>query len=358
MDSLRRFRSPACIISFGLLLAACGSSSSSTTTTVPSTTTFRVDVAAVKGVNPGATGVAQPAPGHLSNVAISYISFSSNPFFVPIQVGVSAAGALLKSRGVTVNYVDAGSGITIPEVVSAIEGSVADGSKAIGVIPLAAGACPAIAAAVKAGVAVATAVSEGACSEASGSLFYVGANDLQQGVMGAQAMAQAIQCTGQVGIITDTATNTGVHQRTVGFVNEMQKICPKVDIVGTVYNTDSTSAAYTQAENYMTAYPNLRGIFQASGGDAGAGSAIKAAGKSGQVAMIGYDFVPENVTLLREGAITALIGQDPFQEGYNTVVDLFNYLLTKKVPKPYHQYVTIQVMTHSNIASVMKTQQG
>jgi ABC-type sugar transport system substrate-binding protein len=333
-----------------MFLASSGTSSAATP--------FRVDVSAVKGVNPGATGVAVPVAGKLNNVTISYISFSSNPFFVPIQVGVNAAEAKLKAHGANVSFIDAGSGITIPEVVSAMQGAVVNGSKAIGVIPLAVGACPAIAAAVKAGVAVATAVSEGACSHASGSLFYVGANDLTQGVLGAKAMAQAIDCTGQVGVITDTAENSGVNQRTIGFAQEMHKICPKVKIVGTVYNTDSTTMAYTQAQNFMTAYPQLRGIFQASGGDAGAGSAIKAANKSGRVAMIGYDFVPQVVTLLKQGAITALIGQDPFQEGYNTVVDLFNYLVTKHVPQPYHQYVTIQVMTRSNVSAVLKTQAG
>ena len=50
------------------------------------------------------------------------------------------------------------------------------------------------------------------------------------------------------------------------------------------------------------------------------------AGRSGEVAVVSYDFVPETVDLVREGTIVATSGQDPFGAAYNTAALLFNHL--------------------------------
>lgn len=62
--------------------------------------------------------------------------------------------------------------------------------------------------------------------------------------------------------------------------------------------------------------PGLKGIYAPQVYlAAGAGSEVLHSGNKGKIAVIGYDAEPEEVTLLKEGVIQALVAQRPALEG-------------------------------------------
>ena len=114
-------------------------------------------------------------------------------------------------------------------------------------------------------------------------------------------------------------------------------------------NTDKGDVAYTQAQDFMTANPDLAGIYVTAGGPFGAAAAVEDAGKTGQVKVISFDFVDETMEFVKKGVISATIGQGPFAQGHDPAVRLFNYLVTGKAPECGRLLTEAALVTKDNI---------
>lgn len=66
------------------------------------------------------------------------------------------------------------------------------------------------------------------------------------------------------------------------------------------------------------------------------------------VRLIGYDLIPENLPYLEDGLIDFLISQKPYEQGYEAVSTLMNFLVLKRQPKQI-QTLPIDILTHENI---------
>lgn len=66
------------------------------------------------------------------------------------------------------------------------------------------------------------------------------------------------------------------------------------------------------------------------------------------VNVIGYDLLERNVSLLKEGKISFLIGQRPEEQTYRAVKKLFDFLSLKKVPEKM-EYLPVDIVTSENV---------
>jgi LacI family transcriptional regulator len=74
---------------------------------------------------------------------------------------------------------------------------------------------------------------------------------------------------------------------------------------------------------------------------------------SNEVKVIGYDLLPENIRLLKEGHISFLLAQRPEEQGYKGIMTLFNHLVMKlKMDK--ENYLPIDILTRENIDYYLK----
>jgi ribose transport system substrate-binding protein len=66
----------------------------------------------------------------------------------------------------------------------------------------------------------------------------------------------------------------------------------------------------------MTSHPQVKALFGAAETNAeGAAQALSSLGATGKVTVVGYDADPSAVSLLKTGAISALVIQQPAREG-------------------------------------------
>ncbi|MBI5667417.1 MAG: sugar ABC transporter substrate-binding protein [Chloroflexi bacterium] len=207
---------------------------------------------------------------------------------------------------------------------------MAQGYDAIATIAGDAGVAPFIDAAVEAGIPVATFNSE--TDAENKRLFFVGADLYLQGQTAARAMADAIGGEGKVAIITGFFAVEAHELRRTGFVDTLAAEFPNIEIVGEVENTDQGDIAFTQAQDFMAANPDLKGIYVTAGGPFGAAAAVEDAGKTGEVQVVSFDFVDETMEYVQKGVIYATIGQNPYAQGHDPAVRLFNYLVAGEVP--------------------------
>jgi ribose transport system substrate-binding protein len=282
-------------------------------------------------------------------IRILVIGLENNPFWIPVKEGAMVAKKELESHNTVVDWVIPGDQHTTDVFGNAIEAGIAQEYDAIATIAGEEGIVPFINKAVDAGIPVATFNSETA--KENKRLCFVGANSYLQGEACAKAMIEALGPDGgKVAIITGFFAVEAHELRRKGFIEYCAKHAPDIEIVGEVENTDKADIAYTQAQDFMNSIPDLGGIYVTAGGPFGAGRAVEDAGKSGKIKIICYDFVDETMELIKKGAIYGTVGQDPFAQGHDPVIRLFNYLVGGVAPQAGLLYTRADVVTKENMA--------
>ena len=278
---------------------------------------------------------------------IAVLGLENNPFWIPVKDGAMKAAEELKAHNVTVDWIVPGDNHTAEIFGKGMEGAMAQEYDAIATIAGDAGMAPYIDKAAEAGVPVATFNSETAAPNKR--LFFVGADLYKQGEAAGKAMAEAIGGKGKVGIITGFFAVEAHELRRQGFEDYLKANNPDIQIVGAVENNDKGDVAYTQAQDFMTANPDLAGIYVTAGGPFGAAKAVEDAGNTGKVKVISFDFVDETMEFVKKGVISATIGQGPFAQGHDPAVRLFNYLVTGKAPECGRLLTEAALVTKDNI---------
>jgi ribose transport system substrate-binding protein len=138
--------------------------------------------------------------------------------------------------------------------------------------------------------------------------------------LAADALAKAVGPKGgKVAIVAFHAGSQTNDQRVNGFLKRLKKH-PKLKLVSTQYSENDYNQALTVTENILTANPDLKGIFAANeASDVGAVEAIRMAHKIGKVKVVGWDTSPDEVEGVTDGAVYALVTQDPFKMGVDGV---------------------------------------
>ena len=293
--------------------------------------------------------VAKKAPKPMK---IAVLGLENNPFWIPVKEGTMKAAKELAPLGCTVDWINAGAQHTTDVFGPAIEAAMAQDYDAIATIAGDSGIVNYINRAVDAGIPVATFNSETATVNKR--LFFVGADLYQQGLTAGKRMAEVLKGKGKVAIITGLFAVEAHELRRKGFEDELAKEAPGITIVGRVENNDKADTAYGQAQDFMTANPDLSAIYVTAGGPFGAAKAVQDAGKAGKVKIVSYDFVDETMAFVKSGVITGTLGQDPFAQGHDPAIRLYNYLVGGVVPPAGRLLTKADFVTKDNISKFYK----
>jgi LacI family transcriptional regulator len=135
-----------------------------------------------------------------------------------------------------------------------------------------------------------------------------------------------------------------IHQRIKGFLSYWS-------LQGSVYRTevrtcedmDHRETRETFLQTLLKDIPSPRGIFVANASVHAVAEMVNRRNTE-HIPIIGYDLVPDNERLLREGLIDVLISQRPEYQGYQAVYQLYRYVVLQqdihpKIPVPIHIYM-------------------
>jgi len=205
---------------------------------------------------------------------------------------------------------------------------------------------PTIQKAVDAGIPVIT-IDSGVKSDLP--LSFVATDNIAGAKAGAALLAELIGGAGEVAQVTIIPGAATSEMRQEGFEAGIADY-PDIKIVGTQHSNSDVAKAMDVTRDMLTANPDLKGIFGASeAGVIGAAQALKAAGKAGEVKLVGFDASDEQVNLLKEGAVDGLVVQSPFRMGYDGVSAALDAIAGKEVPKRIDTGVTL--VTPENVDS-------
>ena len=190
-------------------------------------------------------------------------------------------------------------------------------------------------------------------------LFYVGADAYLEGRICGEMMGQALAGQGQVVAIIGSFWMTSHTLRLKGFESALREKYPAVQIIETVENHNNLEKCHDLTLEVLKRYPHLAGIYVADGGSPfGAARALVEMGRAGRVKLVGHDLVDETMQYLAQGIVTITIGQDPFAQGHDPVIHLFNHLVTGWNPPVPRLLTSMDVVTSENYQQFWQAGRG
>lgn len=83
----------------------------------------------------------------------------------------------------------------------------------------------------------------------------------------------------------------------------------------------------------------------------GAVKAVQELNLEGKTKIICFDYDDNIISLIKKGIIYAAVGQDPFGQGHDPVISLYNYLVTGKKPAEVF-YTRTEVIDSRNVSNI------
>jgi LacI family transcriptional regulator len=135
-------------------------------------------------------------------------------------------------------------------------------------------------------------------------------------------------------IVTGSVQMLGHNQRVDGFNQVIRRNSPNITVSDLLENQDDDVLSYTRVRQVLAREPAPAALYLTAGGVAGACRALAEVRPARPVKLVCFDQVPGTRAYQQSGLITALIDQEPFRQGYESVRLLFEHLLDGTCPPP------------------------
>jgi methyl-accepting chemotaxis protein len=190
-------------------------------------------------------------------------------------------------------------------------------------------------------------------------LCYVGADSFREGKRCAEVMGELLKGEGKVAILLGRFSSTGHSQRRKGFQNELALRFPGIEVVDVREEQEKVENTYSVTRDLLQKWPSLHGIYISEGATpSGAARALMEAGKAGGIKLVTHDVATPTMKAMLEGAITAALTQNPFAQGYDPLIHLYNYLVTKTEPVISRMLTAMAVVTRENYGQFWNEREG
>lgn len=292
-----------------------------------------------------AIATATPAPKKTYEFGVIAKS-QSNPVFQAARTGaMDAAAELSKKYGVEVkinwrtpNNEDAQQQAQFLEQlasqgVDGISVSCSDGKVLKGAIDSAVGK----------GVEVVTFDSD---SPDSKRFAYYGVNDEEAGREIMRQLAKAMGDKGTVAILAGNQNATNLQSRVRGVKEEAARH-PNIKIKDTYYHAETAAEAAAKVQQVQGANPEITGWAMVGGWPLFTKNALD--GVADKAKVVSMDHLPEELGYVKSGQVQALIGQDCYGWGHQTVMMLFDRVHNNKKPEKVINNFPLQIVTKDNV---------
>lgn len=253
---------------------------------------------------------------HSDQLYIEVSALGNLAYFYDHKVGMEIVGEEL---GVRTEYVGPAE-YDMNAMVSAFEQAIAKKPNGIVVVGFESVLEPIIDKAVDEGIPVVTVDADLPNSKR---LAFIGTGNFGAGQTGGHKMAELIGEKGKVAIMTKPG-QSNLEERVAGYRDALAQY-PGIEVVQ-IADTQSDSVIAAQAASALIQkYPDLAGIacVEAAGGS-GASTAVREAGKTGEIKIISMDRDNEVLEGIADGIISATVAQQTALMPYYAVQILYN----------------------------------
>jgi inositol transport system substrate-binding protein len=281
-----------------------------------------------------------PAPKQIT-IGISYQNLQ-NEFIINIQDAVRA-----EAKKLNVNLIESDGQGNAENQISQVQDFISQGVDAVILNPYdKEGSAHAVDLAVQAHKPIV--VVNAIVSNLDKANAYVGSEDAEAGRIEAQRIVDVLNGKGNVVIIHGPNGHSAEVQRSEGIRDILAKY-PDIKVVAEQTANWDRAQALNLMENWLASGQKIDAVLAQNDEMAlGALKAVEAAGKQGQIAVIGIDAIPDALKAVADGKMVGTVFQDAKGQG-TMAVDLAVDLMQGKSVK-HDNYIPFQLVTTTNVA--------
>ncbi|MBC7286979.1 MAG: sugar-binding protein [Armatimonadetes bacterium] len=189
-------------------------------------------------------------------------------------------------------------------------------------------------------------------------ITYYGIDSFQAGVKQATLLIEAMKKLGmkpegKVVIQSGVAGAPNLEERIDGVKSVLAKY-PKIKLLETLFCDDDTSKAVAQLQDVVRAHPDLKGMVLVGGWALFSECPVAFQNvKPGQIAVVGFDALPEEWEYVRQGYVYALVAQRCWHWGYASMKILHGIVAEGK---KYPSFIDsgLDIVTKDNVDEYAK----
>lgn len=301
---------------------------------------------------PGQARAAEPFPAHPRWKFVFVNHVTTNPFFVPTQNGIQDACEILGC-----DYQWTGSAnAEVSEMVNAINAAIAAKASAIAtcIVDPHAFDQP-VSRALQAGIPIFAYNADAPAGSSNKRLAYIGQDLFQSGVSMGERIVKLVD-SGTVGMFIATPGQLNIQPRLDGAASVIKKSGKKIKIE--VIATGATvNEELSKVKAFFLGHKNLKGMFAVDGGSTqGVAETMKQYDlPSKGVHGGGFDLLPRTVELISEGFLDFTIDQQPYLQGFYTVMQMFVTLASGGLVGPAETNTGLKFVTKETVGPYLQT---
>ncbi|MHC4132829.1 MAG: substrate-binding domain-containing protein [Planctomycetota bacterium] len=258
----------------------------------------------------------------------------NNPFFIEMEKGAKEAVGNLPINLI----VQSGEReMDVEKQMQIVENMIQRGVDAICLVPTGSKEIiPAIVKANQANIPVLildNKVNEEALAQAGGHIAsYIGSDNIEGGRIAGRYLAEKLNGQGKVAVLEGIPGQEAGDQRLSGFLEAVKK-SPDIEIVASQTANWEMDQGFNVFQNILQSHPEVEALFSCSDNMAlGAIEAIAAAGRTGEVMVVGFDAIAEARDAIRKGTMEGSLAQYPAEIGRLGVEYAYQFLNGEEIP--------------------------
>jgi ABC-type sugar transport system substrate-binding protein len=163
-------------------------------------------------------------------------------------------------------------------------------------------------------------------------LAYFGPDIEEAGRIAGELLAKAMDEEGQYAFFCGDMSNSINQIRRDSAVSVLRKY-KNITLATEIEFSTEDEFVYKNLKELLQKFYKLKGVIITSSGVTAAAKAIEQAGRIGQTKIVCFDYNDEIISLVRKGIVYAALGQDPFGQGHDPIIYLYNYLVAGEKPE-------------------------
>ena len=181
---------------------------------------------------------------------------------------------------------------------------------------------------------------------------YVGPEITSTNVIATRLMVKALEGKGDIAIITG---DLNVFVNSIGRETSLAELKKYrgIKVVAESQCADSFELSYSTIKDMLSKNSNIQGLFINGVGVFGAAKAIEDLGHTGKTFIICYDYNPEISEYIKKGIIYAAIRHDPFGQGHDPIIYLYNMLASGQKLEKEVIWTRIEVVDKNNVNDLL-----